>query len=320
MADKLIQIGESIHASIPKTGKVMRKLMEKGPGAYSESSEELDYIRQLIESQADEGADFIAVNLDDLGQDDPQQAVELMKEYVRLVHKWGKSVPVCVDSSDDNILRAGLKTWYETDANAKKPLINSIKTYTMEDMMPLKKDYDFSFIGLLLSEEKSSGPGGSHSVDELFGFARQIFEAATGEYGFEPGDIYFDSTVFPLAIDMPLEPGVPGYTYRTFETIKKIKTDPQMKDCHCSLGISNCARDLPGRRIGICRAYIAKAMEYGLDAAIVNVAHGYGQKDPDPELVETIDAFAKMDGSGEKVGVAMEQMNKLCQDIRQRKK
>lgn len=79
---------------------------------------------------------------------------------------------------------------------------------------------------------------------------------------------------------MPMTPRTPGYTYLAFETIKKIKSDPKLKAAHCSLGISNCVRDLPARRIGLCRAYLAKAMEYGLDAAIVNVAHHYGTVEP----------------------------------------
>ena len=146
----------------------------------------------------------------------------------------GRGVPVCIDSSDNNVLTAGLKEWYSTDEEVKKPLINSVKVYTADSILPLKKDYDFSFIGLLVSEESSAGPGGSHSVDELYSIAKQIFGEAVGEYGFAPGEIFFDSTVFPLAIDMPMEPNVPGYTYRAFETIKKIKSDPEMKDVHCS--------------------------------------------------------------------------------------
>ncbi len=156
------------------------------------------------------------------------------------------------------------------------PLINSVKIYTMDKILPMKRDFDFAFIGLLLSEQASTALGGPHSVDELHSLAKQIFEEAVGKYGFQPDEILFDSTVFPLAIDMPMEPGVPGYTYRTFETIRKIKGDPEMKGVHCCLGISNCAHDLPGRKVGVCRAYLAKAIEYGLDAAIVNVAHEYG--------------------------------------------
>ena len=52
----LITIGESIHASIPKTGKEMMKLAELGTDAYSYSNKPLDHIKNLIESQAADGA------------------------------------------------------------------------------------------------------------------------------------------------------------------------------------------------------------------------------------------------------------------------
>jgi len=316
MKNALISIGESVHASIPKTGAVMRQLAKLGPDAYSKESEPLDYIRASIESQAGDGADYIAVNLDDFGQEDPRVTIDMMREYVKLIGKWGRGVPVCIDSSDNDVLAAGLKQWYDTDQPVKQPLINSVKVYTTEQILPLKKDFDFAFIGLLVSEEASTGPGGSHSVEELYGLARQIFEKAVGEYGFKTGEIFFDSTVFPLAIDMPMEPDVPGYTYRAFETIKKIKSDPEMKGVHCSLGVSNSVRDLPGRKVGVCRAYVAKAMEYGLDAAIINVAHHYGSVKPAPELLELVDAYAKMDGSVERMNEAMELMGKFCRENR----
>jgi len=316
MKNPFIAIGESVHASIPKTGTIMRRLSELGPQAYSISSEPLNYIKALIESQASEDADYIAVNLDAFGEDDPEVAVDMMVEYVRLVRKWGNGVPICIDSSNNDVLMAGLKEWYNTDAQVKQPLINSVKVYTMDNILALKKDFDFAFIGLLVSEEAPTGPGGSHSVDELYSLAKQIFEKAFGEYGFKSSEIFFDSTVFPLAIDMPMELSVPGYTYRAFETMKKIKSDPEMNGVHCSLGVSNCVRDLPGRRIGVCRAYVAKAMEYGLDAAIVNVAHHYGLVEPAPELLELVDAYAKMDGSAERLSKAMELMGKFCRENR----
>ena len=315
MKRPLIEIGESIHASIPKTGAIMKELQSLGPDAYTKPSGPLDYIRALIESQADEGASYIAVNLDAFGESDPNLTVEMMKHYTRLVRKWGRGVPICFDSSNDNALIAGLKEWYNTDEPVRPPLLNSIKVYTADKMMPLKKAYDFSFIGLLVSEEKPTGPGGAHSVKELFSLARQLYDKAM-KFGFKPAEIFFDSTVFPLAIDMPMEPDVPGYTYRAFNTIKKIKTDGQMKQCHFSLGISNCCRDLPGRKIGICRAYVAKAMEYGLDAGIVNVEHHYGEKPADAELLELINAFAGQDGSADKLNDAMMKMGQFCASVR----
>lgn len=316
MTSALICIGESVHASIPKTGKIMKQLRDLGAEAYGEPSDPLNYIKGLIESQADDGAHYIAVNLDAFGEDDPQTAVRMMVEYTRLVRQWGGGVPICIDSSDDDVLEAGLKEWYNTAEEVRAPLINSVKVYTMDRILPWKKQYAFSVIGLLVSEAKPMGPGGSHSVDELYGLAKEIFATAVGEYGFKPGEVFFDSTVFPLAIDMPMEPGVPGYTYRTFETIKRIRSDPQMKGVHCSLGISNAVRDLPARRIGICRAYVAKAMEYGLDAGIVNAAHHYGTVEADPGLLELVGAYAEMDGSAEKTSKAMELMGTFCQQNR----
>ena len=316
MKAPVITIGESIHASIPKTGKIMRQLAQLGPDAYSKDSGPLNYIKALIESQVGDGADYIAVNLDAFGEDDPQVSVDMMTEYVKLVRKWGQGVPICIDSSDNDVLITGLKQWYDTGKPVKQPLINSVKVYTMDEILPLKKDFDFAIIGLLVSEDAPTGAGGSHSVEELYALAKQIFDKAVGEYGFKPGEIFFDSTVFPLAIDMPMEPNVPGYTYRAFETIKKIKSDANMKGVHCSLGVSNSVRDLPGRRIGVCRAYLAKAIEYGLDTGIVNVAHHYGQIEPAPELLELVDAFAKMDGSAERTNKSMELMGRFCRENR----
>jgi hypothetical protein len=61
---------------------------------------------------------------------------------------------------------------------------------------------------------------------------------------------------------------------------------------------------------------LGKAIEYGLDAAIVNVAHRYGHVEPALELLELVDVFAKMDGSSERLNEAMSLMGKFCQENR----
>ena len=308
----LISTGELIHASIPKTGRIMKQLHELGEKAFQEPSPQLDYIKALIESQAADGADYIAVNVDQFGESDPAFAVKLMKEYVKLIRKYGRGMPACFDSSSDNVLIAGLKEWYNTDEKVLPPLINSIKTYTIENMMPLKKHFDYKFIGLLMSEGKATDPSRTDTTDDLYRLARTIYDDAINKYGFKPEEIFFDSTVFPLAIDMPMQEGAASFTYRTFNTIKRIKTDPQLKKCHFSLGVTNSVRDLPARRIGVTRAYVEVAMRYGLDAGIVNVSHQLGLKPADPELVRLVEAFANMDGSNEKTTEAMKLMGQFC--------
>ncbi|MDH3982259.1 MAG: methylenetetrahydrofolate reductase C-terminal domain-containing protein, partial [Kiritimatiellaceae bacterium] len=74
MKNAIINIGEDIHASIPKHGAVMCELHALGEGAYENDSPQLEYVRALIENQAAEGADYIAVNVDAFGESDPELA------------------------------------------------------------------------------------------------------------------------------------------------------------------------------------------------------------------------------------------------------
>ena len=212
MGTSFISIGESVHASIPRTGKVMAELHSLGEGAFTEESEPLNYIKGLIESQAAEGAAYIAVNVDAFGEDDPQKTVDLMVEYVKLVRKWSNGVPVCIDSSNPDALIAGLKEWYGGEKEVAKPLINSIKINTMDILMPLKKDYDFSFVAMLVDDEQLGDSASEDPVGDLYRLAKSIFDPAVDEYGFKAEEVFFDTTAFPLAIDMPMNPGVSGFT------------------------------------------------------------------------------------------------------------
>jgi cobalamin-dependent methionine synthase I len=315
MKKPLICIGELVHASIPATGRAMKQLRDAGAGT-GRSGQALDYVRGLIESQARDGANYIAVNVDAFGESDPQVAVEMMADYAGMVRKWGRGVPLCADSSDDDVLVAGLKAWYDAGRPVAAPLLNSVKVHTADAILPLKKDFDFSFVGMLVGAEGSGAASVADSVEQLCSFAGQLFDKAVGRYGFRADQIFFDTTVFPLAIDLPMEPGVPGYTRRAFETIKALRSNPKFKAVHLTMGLSNCARDLPARKVGICRAYAAKAAECGLDAVIANPAHRFGQKDPDPELAELVEAYAAMDGSPEALNRAMALMGEFCRKCR----
>ena len=311
MAKKLISIGETLHASIPRVAKIMTELHGLGEGAFDNDSEPRAGIIEIIALQAKEGADFIGINVDAFGEDDMAAAAELMRKYVRLVREFGEGVPACFDSSNDDVLVAGLKEWYDTDVEVAVPLINSIKVYNADLLMGLKKEYDFSFIGLLMAEPKEGQLSAVHTVDDSYGLAKEIFGKAM-ECGFEAGQIFFDAMAYPLAIDMPMQPGQASYTYTAFETIKKIAGDSEMSGVHFSLGISNCCRDLPGRKIGITRAFVEVAMEYGLDAGIVNAGHHLGESAADADLVELVRAYAKMDGDPNNMTDAMMLMGQFC--------
>lgn len=317
----LIQIAELLHASIPRTAAAMKDVIDGGLiGARSEAlrltgSAALEYLVSIVKMQVKHGAAFIDVNVDALSDDNLEFRKEILRFFVRLIREHSSGIPVCVDSGSPDILEAGLAAWYEGVPEVGRrpavPLLNSVKTYTMERLLPLRARFPFQFIGLLV-DEKTAGRDGAYGVDELLTLARELFLAATGRFGFAPSDIFFDSTVFPLSIDVPMDAEKPGYTYRAFETIRRIKADPAFKGVHFSLGVTNSVRDLPGRRTGVCRAYLARAMDRGLDAAIVNVFHNYGKRPAAQDLLAFIDAFARQDGAPDSVQRALDAMMDFC--------
>ncbi len=305
-------IGESVHATIPKTQKAMKELLTGGEIAYTEPSEALDYIISLIKDQAANGAAYIEVNIDEFFDQDQSIAIGLMKKYVGLVAEHSGGVPVCVDSSHDDILRAGLEEWYN-HPNVKDvvPMLNSVKTHTADQVLPWRKDFAFKVIGMLSPEN----PSGVTPWQEIYDMAVEIYDKAIAN-GFAADDIYYDTMVFPLAIDMPMMPGDTGYTFNTMQAIKAIMTDEKMKGVHTSIGLSNSVQNLPGRKIGVCRAYMHIARQYGLDGAIVNMFHNYDGGELDQELVELVEVFAGLDGSSENTDKAMMVMADFCQKCR----
>jgi len=312
----LIMIAENLHASIPRTQAAMEALIGLGERAWTSTSPARRYLEGQIRAQVKHGADYIDVNVDALGGGDLSLKGRIMGDYVRLVRRLGRGVPVCVDSGAPEILEAGLKAWYEgAEGPVPVPLVNAVKPHTLDRLLPLKERYPFKFIGMLVAET-SAGHEGVYTVDELYEMARAIYRGARRRYGVKPGDIFLDSTVFPLSIDMPMEAGRPGYTYRTFEVIRRLRADPEFVGVHLSLGITNAVRDLPARRTGVCRAYLAKAISCGLDAAIVNVLHGYGRRPAAPELMTFVEAFAGQDGSPEAGQRAIEAMTGFCRAAR----
>ena len=76
---------------------------------------------------------------------------------------------------------------------------------------------------------------------------------------------------------------------------------------------------IPSRKVGVSRAYVAKAMEYGLDAAFVDVTRHYGESPADPKLLQLIDAYAEMDGSPEKRQNAEKLMSGFCAGAKKKK-
>lgn len=289
----LISIAEMLHASITKPGAAMRRLLENGDAAFNKPSDNLDFLKNLIKEQADDGADYIDLNIDALVGVDTEK---LMPEYIKLVHANSQGIPVSVDSSNVNVCLAGLNTWFALE-DTRPPLLNSIPYNEMERFSPiydLRKQHEFSTICLLV------GPQGPLSTpDAILDAALEMHEKAHLA-GFENDELFFDCVTLSLSSDGCMS-GTgeikPSHTHNAFHAMQKIKTHTSLQGVHCVLGVSNWVHGAQKRRIGHLRAFIATAQEYGLDAAIVDVSKQFGIKPPSDELVEFVKMFVGLDGS-----------------------
>ncbi len=286
-----------LHASIPTVAPAMFYLKELGEVGFTTPNRGLNLIIDLIISQANCLPAYIDINIDALGEAAPR----LIRHFVCLIKRYGRGVPVCVDSSNPEVLRAGLEEWYADGTSVSPPLINSINYAELDKTRPileLRKKYNFSIVGLLIGKA-----GVLKSADEMYAAAKNIFKEALN-YGFKPSQIFFDTVTLGITFDSPLselgEPK-PSHTYNSFNAIKKIMTDPEMKGVNTILGVSNWTHDVKRRRIGHNRAFIEEARSYGLNSIIIDVTQDYGIKPAPKELVEIVKMFASLDGSEESV-------------------
>jgi len=313
-----LQIAENLSAHLPKAYAAMRQLSELGSDALERPSPALSYLISLIEAQAAHRADYILVNVDSLAEDDTKLAVELIGDYVQLVKKHGRNVPVCVDGRNERVLIAGLELWYRNSGDQPgMPLLRSVTDLTADNILPLREKHPFKVVISLMDSARSNSKDAC-SADKLFDKAKRIFDKATDKYGFVPDDLFFEVPVCSLMNDIPSTPA-PGAACRSFETIRKIMTASGMKGVHTLFDIASCAKALPGRRIGVCRAWLDKAREFGLDAAVVNVLHQYGLKPSAPDLLDLADALARQDGSQQAYQHAQKLLDDFCRANRKPK-
>jgi cobalamin-dependent methionine synthase I len=272
----------------------MRQLQQMGEGRFDQPSEALNQLEQLLGSQAEQGAAYLDVNLDALSDPD---ALGLMRGFVRLVHRCGKGVPPCVDSSDARVLEAGLGQWFELGEGLRPPLLNSIPFVDREKLsylLDLRSSHDFSLVCLLVGKQ---GPMGS--ADEMVAAAETMFDLATGA-GFRPDQLFFDTATLGICTDGCIDPAgnlKPSHTHSCFNAIRLIRQSPKMSAVRILLGVSNWGYGVRRRRVGHIRAFVAAAQTRGLDAAIADVSLGLGKKPAAAELVELVELFASLDGS-----------------------
>jgi 5-methyltetrahydrofolate--homocysteine methyltransferase len=214
---------------------------------------------EVARDQVRGGAQIIDVNMDEGLLD----AEEAMTRFLRLVAAEPEiaRVPVMVDSSDWNVLEAGLK------ALQGKGVVNSLSLKDGEDAFRdkarLVRRYGAAAVVMAFDED-----GQADTLERRVRVCRRAYRVLTEEEGFPPEDVIFDPNVFAVATGIPEHD---HYAVWFIEAVRAIK-----KHCPHALtsgGVSNVSfsfRGSPEVREAMHAAFLYHAIDAGLDMAIVN--------------------------------------------------
>jgi len=225
-------VGERIN---PTGKKAFKEALKAG---------DLDYILREAVSQTQHGAHILDVNVGLPGIDESawmQRAVTGIQSVC--------SLPLVLDTADPAALEAALRLYNG------KALVNSVsaKQESMNTVFPLVKKYGGAVVCLLLDET-----GIPETTDGRLACAKRIIACAE-QYGIAKKDLVMD------ALTLTVSTG-PQNAAVTLETVRRLKNELGV----CTvLGVSNISFGLPQRE-RLNAAFLAMAIEAGLDAAIVN--------------------------------------------------
>jgi 5-methyltetrahydrofolate--homocysteine methyltransferase len=211
---------------------------------------------EMAREQEREGVHVLDVCVDYVGRDGVRDMKEVIKRYNEVLQK-----PIMLDSTEVSVIEAGLKLC------SGKAIINSINLEdgrkTLDPKTKLAKKYGAALVALTIDEK-----GQADTAEWKFEVAKRIYDIVVNEYGIPPGDLMFDTLVFPLSTG---QEQTRKSAIATFEALRLIKQNLPGALTH--LGLSNCSFGLsPYTRQVLNSVYLHYAIEYGLDSAILHAA------------------------------------------------
>ncbi len=229
-------------------------------------SRDVDLIQREAKLQLDAGAQMLDVNAGSGRGSEPQDLGWLVE-----VAQQATELPLCLDSSDPQALRAALMVHKGT------ALVNSVtaEKHRLEATLPLVKEHEADVIALTMGDR-----GMPAGVDDRLELVRHLTEQAV-QAGIALERVYVDPLVRPLATEQPQAAYV-------LETVRRIKDE--LPEAKVICGLSNVSFGLPARAL-INRTFLVLMMQAGMDAAIIDPTQ--------PEMMEAILASSAIAGEDE---------------------
>lgn len=204
----------------------------------------LDLVCRMAAEQEENGAAILDVNMGMNGIDEKEMMLAAIEELTT-----ASSLPLCLDSSNVDVLEAALRLY------PGRALVNSVslEQVKIERLLPIVAKYGAMFILLPLSDE-----GIPETVEQKRGIVREILSHAY-ELGFTREDIVVDGLTATVGAN-------PDAALECFDTIHYCRQELGLATI---CGLSNISFGLPNRPF-VNTAFLTMAIERGLTMAIAN--------------------------------------------------
>jgi 5-methyltetrahydrofolate--homocysteine methyltransferase len=228
--------------------------------------------------QVENGAQMIDINMDEGMIDGPAA----MTKFLNLVAAEPDiaRVPIVIDSSDWDVIEAGLK------CVQGKPIVNSISLKEGEEefLEHARRCRQFGAAAIVMAFDEE---GQAESYERKIEICERAYKLLTEEVGMPPQDIIFDPNIFAVATGIEEHA---DYGIDFLRATKWIKEN--LPHAKVSGGLSNISFSFRGNnrvREAMHTIFLYHAIKRGMDMAIVNAGQIEVYDEIDDELRERIE-------------------------------
>ena len=263
---KFVNVGE--RCNVAGSRKFLRLIKEKN---YEEAL-------TIARKQVEDGALVIDINMDDGLLDAKTEMVNFLNRIA--AEPDIARVPVMIDSSDWEVIRAGLK------CVQGKSIVNSISLKEGEakflDHARDVKRYGAAVVVMCFDEQ-----GQATTFERRIEIASRAYRLLTEQVGMNPLDIIFDPNVLAVATGMPEHDSYAADFIRAAGWIKE-----HLPGAHISGGVSNLSFSFRGNnyiREAMHAVFLYHAIQNGMDFGIVNPSSRVSYEDIPKEQLDIIE-------------------------------
>lgn len=266
LESNFINVGE--RCNVAGSRKFLRLINEK---KYEEALE-------IAHKQVEDGAQVIDVNMDD-------GLLDARAEMVNFLNLLASEpdiarVPVMIDSSDWQVIVAGLKCLQG------KGIVNSISLKEGEEIF-LEHARTIRNLGAAVVVMAFDEQGQAVTYERRIEVCARAYRLLTEQAGFQPQDIIFDPNVLAVATGMPEHDNYAVDFIRAAAWIRR-----NLPGAHVSGGVSNLSFSFRGNnylREAMHAVFLYHAIRAGMDMGIVNPASSVLYTDIPADLLERLE-------------------------------